>query len=169
MKLVAEFLRKLSTEDGDLEITFKVSNWNYKSFCNDLKKQAYTLDVKPVRSKRSLNQNAYFWALVNEIDETINGHRKNNHELYCQLLEMADVKYEYVQIVEDALPMIKEHFRAVKVMKHKQENGNECVVCKCFYGSSNFDKEEMSRLIEVTLDYAAQSGVDTTFYKEMLL
>lgn len=169
MKLVAEFLRKLATEEGDLEITFKVSNWNYKVFCNDLQKIAYTLDVKPVRSKRSLNQNAYFWALVNEIDEHINGHRKNNQELYCQLLEMADVKFEYVQIVTEALPMIREHFRAVKVVKHKQENGNECLVCKCFYGSSNFDKEEMSRLIDVTLDYASKVGVDTTFYKQMLL
>lgn len=169
MKLVAEFLRKLVTEEGDLEITFRVSNWNYKRFCNDLQKIAYTLDIKQVKSKRSLNQNAYFWALVNEIDEKINGYRKNNHDLYCQLLEMANVKFEYVQIVADALPMIKDHFRAVKIVKHKQENGNECLVCKCFYGSSNFDKEEMSRLIDVTLDYAAEVGVDTTFYKQMLL
>lgn len=81
MKLVAEFLRKLSTEDGDLEITFKVSNWNYKSFCNDLKKIAYTLEVKPVRSKRSLNQNAYFWSLVNEIDEEIERSQKEQSRI----------------------------------------------------------------------------------------
>lgn len=168
MKLVAEFLRKLSTEEGEMEITFLVSNWNYKRFCNDLEKKAYTLDIKAIRSKRTLNQNAYFWALVNEIDESLNGHRKNNDELYAQLLEMADAKYEYIQIVDTALPMLKENFRAVKVMKHKQENGNDCVVCKCFYGSSNFDKEEMNKLIDVTLDYASQLGIDTTFYKEML-
>lgn len=169
MKLVVEFLRKLVTEDGDLEITFRVSNWNYKRFCNDLQKIAYTLDIKRVKSKRSLNQNSYFWALVNEIDYKINGHRKNNDELYCQLLEMAEIKFEYVQILAEALPMIKENFRAVKVVKHKQVNGKEYLVCKCFYGSSNFDKEEMSRLIDVTLDYAAEAGVDTTFYKQMLL
>lgn len=169
MKLVAEFLRKLATEEGDLEITFRVSNWNYKSFCNDLKKIAYTLEVKPVRSKRSLNQNAYFWSLVNEIDEKLNGHRKNNQELYCQLLEMADIKYEVIQFIAEALPLIKDQFRAVKVIEHRQIKNNDCIVAKCFYGSSNFDKEEMSRLIDVALDYAAQSGVDTIFYKQMLL
>lgn len=82
---------------------------------------------------------------------------------------MADIKYEVIQFIAEALPLIKDQFRAVKVIEHRQIKNNDCIVAKCFYGSSNFDKEEMSRLIDVALDYAAQSGVDTTFYKQMLL
>ena len=169
MKLVGQFVRKLRNEEGEMEVTFNISNWNFIRCCNDLEKQKYySLDIKQIKDKRSLNQNSYFWALVNEIDEKQNGHRKNNNELYCQLLEMADAKSEIIQCVAEALPMIREQFRAVKVLEHRTGKKGDTVILRCFYGSSKFDKEEMKRLIDVTIDYANELGIDTTYYREIL-
>lgn len=168
MKIVADYARKLKNDDGDLEITFIVKGWNYKNFCNDLEKDTYTLEIKKVKSKRSVNQNKTFWKLVNEIDEKINGHKKNNIDLYVQLLEMAECKYEDIMIIERAIPMLKEQFRACKVMGKVSTTNGVMSRVRCFYGSSNFDTKEMYNLIQVTLDYASEVGLDTEFYRDIL-
>ena len=81
---------------------------------------------------------------------------------------MADIKYTYLQVLEDALELVKRNFRACKVIEHRIVNGKDTVMVKVWDGQSNFNKEEMSALIEVTLDYAEQVGVPTTFYREVL-
>ena len=40
--------------------------------------------------------------------------------------------------------------------------------CKVFIGSSKMNKEEMGQLIDKTLWYAEQLGIDTIYYRDML-
>ena len=61
-KIVANYLRKAINEDGNLEVTFEVSNYHYKRYCQDLQKKPYTLEIAEVKNKRSINQNNYLWA-----------------------------------------------------------------------------------------------------------
>lgn len=90
MKFIGTYKRKVTDEDGNLEITFALSGYDYKQQCNELEKDTkYKLEIGKFKEKRSLNQNAYFWKLVDEIDIKINGHRKDKDNLYIQLLEMA--------------------------------------------------------------------------------
>lgn len=169
MKLVGIYKRKVTDEDNNLEVTFSFKDFNYKRYCEDLEKEnTYTLEIKKLKSKRSLNQNNYFWKLIDEINKKQNGFKKDNWALYLQLLEMADIKYTYLQVLEDALDLVKRNFRACKVIEHRIVNGKDTVMVKVWDGQSNFNKEEMSALIEVTLDYAEQVGVPTTFYREVL-
>lgn len=42
-KIVANYLRKVTNEDGNLEVTFEVSNYNYKRYCQGLEKRRIAL------------------------------------------------------------------------------------------------------------------------------
>ena len=53
-KIVANYLRKAINEDGNLEVTFEVSNYHYKRYCQDLQKKPYTLEIAEVKNKRKM-------------------------------------------------------------------------------------------------------------------
>lgn len=42
-KIVANYLRKAINEDGNLEVTFEVSNYHYKRYCQELQKKSVQL------------------------------------------------------------------------------------------------------------------------------
>ncbi|RHN01503.1 hypothetical protein [Dielma fastidiosa] len=169
MKFIGTYKRKVTDEDGNLEITFALSGYDYKQQCNELEKDTkYKLEIGKFKEKRSLNQNAYFWKLVDEIDIKINGHRKDKDNLYIQLLEMADIKSTYLQVLEEALEIVTNNFRTYKIIEHRTVNGKDTVMIKVWDGQSKFNTAEMAALIDVTLDYAEQVGVPTAFYREVL-
>lgn len=167
-KIIADYARKVTNEDGDLEITFVVKNWNYKKYCQTLEKKPYALELAEVRSKRSINQNNYLWALIGEINQAESGGRDDDWDIYCALLEKANAKYIYMDVLTEAVETLKEHFRALHVMKTHENGNKQFSVCKCYLGSSKMNKEEMGQLIEATLDHASQIGLDIEFYKDVL-
>ena len=168
-KIVANYLRKVTNEDGNLEVTFEVSNYNYKLYCQGLEKKAYSLEIAEVKSKRSINQNNYLWALIHDIAQHPNASSEDEWEIYCILLSMADAKYEYITCLAEALETLKQEVRALQVLGYEQrENGTKWARCKVFIGSSKMNKEEMGQLIDKTLWYAEQLGIDTIYYRDML-
>ena len=82
---------------------------------------------------------------------------------------MADAKYEYITCLAEALETLKQEVRALQVLGYEQrENGTKWARCKVFIGSSKMNKEEMGQLIDKTLWYAEQLGIDTIYYRDML-
>ena len=169
MNLIGIYKRKAYNENDNLELTFELSGYDYKTQSQELEKDMkYKLEINKFKSKRSLSQNAYFWKLVDEIDIKINGHRKDKDNLYIQLLEMADIKSTYLQVLEAALEIVTNNFRTYKIIEHRTVNGKDTVMVKVWDGQSKFNTTEMAALINVTLDYAEQVGVPTAFYREVL-
>lgn len=169
-KIIAEFLRRATLDDGSMEITFKVNNWNYKQFISQLEQKQYAIEFNEIKNARTLQQNKYLWALIHEIDEKENGHLKNEMETYCALLELANAKYEYIRVLSHAVDTLRSTtgIRALRVARVVEENGKEFADCKVYIGSSKFDTKEMAQLIDTTLDYAEQIGISTKFYRDVL-
>lgn len=169
-KLIAEFVRRAMLEDGSMEITFKVNNWNYIKMCNELEEKEYTIEINDLKNKRTIQQNRYLWALIHEIAEKEDGHLKDELDTYCALLERANAKYEYIRVLDSAVDVLRSTvgIRALHVVRRVEENGKIFADCKIYVGSSKFDTNEMAQLIDVTIDYAEQIYIDTSFYKEVL-
>lgn len=168
-KIVGNYLRKVVNEDGNLEITFEISNYNYKKYCHALEKKSYSIEINEVKSKRSINQNNYMWALIHEIVQHPNASSNDEWEMYCILLSMANAKSTYVAVLEEALEMLKKEVRALQVVGYEtRENGTKWARCRVFLGSSKMNKEEMGKLIDTIIQYAENLGIDTYFYKEVL-
>lgn len=168
-KIIGTYLRKVTNEAGNLEITFEVNNYNYKRYCDGLDKKPYSLEINEIKSKRSINQNNYLWALVHEIAKHPNASSNNDWDMYCILLSLADAKYAYVTCLADAIETLKQEVRALQVLGYEtRSNGTKWAQCKVFIGSSKMSKDEMCKLIDKTLWYAEQLGIDTTYYHDVL-
>ena len=120
----------------------------------------YMITIEPKKKKRSLDQNKYFWALVGEIAKKENGDLKDVDTLYTHLLEMSGAKYETLIIKHEALDRFKGLVRHVRVMKQQIVNHELYDTVYAFYGSSTFNTSEMTQLIDTTLNYAYEAGVE---------
>ncbi len=106
----------------------------------------YTVDLKPYRSCRSLEQNSKLWATIQEL-ANITGN--DSMDIYIAALENADAKYEWIAALESAEDDLKRVFRAIKPYGVlTTENGTQLIRYKCWIGSSKYNTEEMCKLID---------------------
>lgn len=125
----------------------------------DINKE-YILELKEVRSKRTLKQNKMLWSLIHQIA----GHKDMNQddvEIYISALEDANAKYIYLLGEREVEDELKKNFRAVKVVRPTFENGKEFIVYKCFIGSSKMDTKEMKKLLDIIISWAEELGIET--------
>lgn len=117
----------------------------------------YTLEIKPYKSSRSLEQNALLWGLIQQIsDETGN----EPMDIYIAALESADAKYDYLQGTEEVEDSLRKVFRAVKPLNSfVNEKGNNIVTYKVWYGSSKYDVSQMTKLIDYVMNAASELGI----------
>lgn len=166
-KLIAEFVRKSRNEEGNLEITFEIKEPIYESYAQNVIKGAYSVIIDSVRHLRTNEQNRLMWALIKDICKDDNAPTTDTWEMYCELLRRAKAKYTYVSVIKDGVDSLAQAHgvRAVQPLgSETRENGNQFVNCRLFLGSSQMDTKEMGALIDCTLDYAENLGINTQYY-----
>lgn len=123
----------------------------------------YTAKVSKTRQKRSLDANAYFWALVDKLAEATG---VDVREVYRNLVRDVGGNSYIVPVKEIAA----DHFIGIW-----EQNGlgwvcdklGACrntpgyVNVKCYYGSSAYDTAQMSRLIDLAVQECWQQDIET--------
>ncbi len=171
MKFIGHFKDFQQGFKGDKQIVFTVDNYVDKALLDNLKSDlSYSIEVKEVKSKRSSQQNKYFWALVHEINLALNDRPIDDMDIYIMLLEKANVKFEYIACTKGAEQGLKKAFRAVIEVKEttfKDNQGKNLIMYKCFLGSSKMDVKEFNILIDTALDVASELGLDIVYWNEV--
>lgn len=163
MKIVGKFLKRVTNEEGNVELTLLIENYRNREIIKDLEKDKdYRITFNIVKSKRSIEQNNLMWAIIHEIAVARGGERAGNDDwdIYLEALERAGAKYEYIAVLPQAEKLLKETYRAVKRMNSFEMNGTTFNSYKVYYGSSKMDTKEMSILMETVLDMAAENGIE---------
>lgn len=164
MNFKAKYLRKNTNEEGKVEVTFELNSFLDAQVIGQMEKNSlYRFKFDEIKSKRSINQNNMMWNLIHEISVARNSDLATSEDdwaVYLEALERAQAKFEYIAIKPEALPMLKQAFRAVKELnRFTTEKGVEMAQCKVYYGSSKMDVKEMGKLIDVVLAMASEEGV----------
>ena len=117
----------------------------------------YEIDLRPYKSKRSLEQNNLLWGIIQTIsDKTGN----DPMDIYIDALKKAGAKFEILAILPKAEDMLRKQFRAVKpIGTITTDDGIEMLQFMCFYGSSTFNSKEMTVLIDKVLQIADEMGI----------
>ena len=122
--------------------------------------KTYVLELKEIRSKRTLKQNKMMWALIRKI-ASHEDMQQEPEEIYVSALEEANLRSTYLLAPEEAEDELRKNFRAVKVVRPEQFKGREMIVYKCFLGSSKLNTKEMKQLIEIIKYWAEDLGIET--------
>lgn len=132
----------------------------------------YRVSIKEWRESRSARQNRLLWAIIRDIDLIQSGRSTEESiaEVYKKLIKEARIQTVFFQTIEKSREALDKTFRVVEERERRiSENGAETVVYECYWGSSHFDTEEMSRFIEATLDMAEKAGINTLKYSDLSL
>lgn len=161
MNFTANYVKKVTNEDGNTEITFVINNYRDREIIKGLEKDAlYRISCNVAKSKRTIEQNKLMWALIHEINVARGTERSTDDwDIYIEALERAGAKYEYIAGLPGTEELLKEQFRAIKKMNSFEHNGRTFDSYKVFYGSSKMDTKEMTMLLETVLDMAAELDI----------
>lgn len=169
MKVSGTLKRFMTDEEGNTEVTFSINNPFYTHHVKELEKEKkYTIEIKDIKSKRSIEQNRLMWALIGEIDKEINGRYKEPWDVYLMALERAGAKYSDIIISEEAVSTFTDKFRACKELNSIVDEGVTFKTIRCFHGSSTMNTKEMTELIETILDIAAEIGLNISTWRSEL-
>lgn len=158
-QLTATRVRRSQDRDGNLTITLELSKadwWKARRFLEEMAAQPRPLEVtfREPKSKRTLDQNAYFWALVGEIARVLNA---DNYSVYLALLESYTTPIWLVMPVAAREQLLKEPFRVINIQAEQED---DTATALCWYSSKYLDTAEFSRLLDATLEEARQVGID---------
>lgn len=168
MKALAKYERKSINENGDLEVTFSISNYLSKRESELLKKgQLYSLDIEEKKERKTLQQNRYFWKLCSLIAQKMNKDT-DAMEVYCNALVNASIKFDYIMGLPEAEKILKKYYRVVRIVDTREYNGKEMNVYQIFTGSSKFNKEEEGKIIDYVLDLATKLDINIDYWEEVL-
>lgn len=121
----------------------------------------YTLKIEPTKRKRSLDANAYFWALCKELAVKLG---ISYMEVYRNYVRDYGV-FNIVPIPEKAVDRWIENWGKngrgwiCESIGKSKITGYENI--ECYYGSSVYDTKEMSRLIDAIVEDCKAQGIET--------
>ena len=118
----------------------------------------YVVEIKEVKSKRSLEQNKMLWQLIHAIAKETH---QDDMEVYCACLERADALSDYVITATLTEEELRKHFRGVRFVRTTEVKGNEFNVYKVYLGSSKMNTKEMTELLDITLQICGELGIPT--------
>ena len=164
MKILAKEL-KCSVQIARAQISFDCSP-KAKQTLERLKQGEYVVTIEKARNTRTLNQNAFIWAIIGEICEVENGARRTEDEerIYTHILTDAGAACTYLQCIPEAIKELKQYYRVVEPVERR---GNS-VICKCYKGISDMDTAQASKVVEAAQKYAEMVGIDTDAYERII-
>ena len=163
MKIVAKYLGHLYDSKHNAELRLRIDNYRHTQYLDELdREKEYQVEIKEVKSKRSLEQNRFLWKLLSELEKAS---KIDIMIWYANILEETNCKYTHLMGLEGIDEQLLNAFRAVRKLGKREVNGKEVMVYRCYYGSSHYTVKEMTELIEVVLRWCAEYNIDTELYK----
>lgn len=170
MHTIGRYYGAQRTLDGALTIAFEVDDDDEMlAKLEEHKDRELVIDTKLYRKGRSLNANAYFWKLCDEIAKVLGSDKDT---IYLMELEKYGV-FSDMEVIAEAADIVAAHFRHVSELYRydtvRADTGETraMVALRCYTGSHEYDTKEMSDLINGTVNDAKDLGIDTWTREEI--
>lgn len=142
-----------------------------KQFCESQEPgKRYTAEFKERRKKRSLDANAYCWVLIGQLASKL---RITPLEVYWEAIRAIGGNYYVTPIKNEAVAHYKRIWEShgigwiCKEMGDSKLDGYTNVIS--YYGSSEYDTRQMSRLIDLIVTECKEQGIETAAPREIAL
>ena len=118
-------------------------------------------ELKKTRKKRSLDANGMAWALIHDIAGVMG---EAPEQVYRDAVRNVGGVSEVICIQKKAVEMWKKLFIGDHIGRQITEQPSKipgCVTLICTYGSSDYDVQQMSQLIDSLIQDARALGIET--------
>lgn len=154
---------------GKLLVTFEFNERNSAMEMVDKLKGQEKLNIKvgKFKQKRSLDANAYCWTLIGKIAEKTN---VSKEEVYREAIRGIGGNYDIVCIKEEAAESLRSAWSKNGIGWQSETMPSKldgCTNVMLYYGSSTYDSEQMSRLIENIIQDCKALGIETKSQEEI--
>lgn len=132
-----------------------------KQFVANKKEKPYQVQITEYSEKRSLDANAYFWQLVGKLAEALD---ITKEEIYLQYIKDYGIYKDFTLTESEA--------KTFRVAWQNMGTGwpteqvdydptGDSVVIRAYYGSSQYNTKQMSRLIDAVVQDCKGQGIET--------
>lgn len=122
--------------------------------------RVYDCEIKEHREKRSLDANALYWEMCGRLARSLN---KPPNEVYMQhIKDMGN--YEVLCVLNSAVGDFSKHWCSNHIGRFVEKRASKisgCTTLLAYYGSSDFDKAQMSRLIDNCIQDCKALDIET--------
>lgn len=129
----------------------------------------YVLEIKEQKKKRSLDANAYCWALLGELSKVL---KIPSIELYKHFIRQIG-SFTIVPIKTQAVAKFGELWNSHGMGWLVDDLGESKIQgyhnLKCYHGSSSYDSKEMAILIDEIVEVCKENGIETASGAELAL
>lgn len=137
-----------------------------KKFVGEMKQRKYVAEIKEYREKRSLDANAYCWVLLGKLAAKLSTPKVpvTPEQVYRQAIRDVGDNYEVTPIRDEALDRWKQIWQSNGIGWICEEFPSKIegyTNVRNFYGSSVYDKAQMSRLIDIIVEECKLQGIET--------
>lgn len=151
-------------QTGQYNITFTI---NEQSVVNEIEhiKDCEKLNIKAVkfRQKRSLDANGLLWVCLQAIATAL---RSDKWSIYLQMLKRYG-KYTYICVKPSVVEAVKAQWRETEELGEVQINGQAAIQLLCYFGSSTYNTQEFSVLLDGVISEMKEMGLDTPTSEDM--
>lgn len=155
-------LLSLSVQDGRQQITLELLDRDFSAAFQELASRPVEVEIKPLRKRRSLDANAYFWVLAGKLAASLG---IAPEEVYRAYIPQIGGNYEVVTVAEDGAETLREHWEShgkgwlTEPLPPPPEPGWSTLLLYC--GSSVYDTAQMTRLIDLAVQDCKENGIET--------
>lgn len=133
-----------------------------KLMADELREGAISLDCKKWRQKRSYDANAYLWVLIDKIAQKT---RQKPADVYRHAIKDIAGNSTIVCVQDKAKEILMQQWQAKGLGWQVDDMGGSklegCSVLRLYYGSSVYDTQQMSALLDSVIDDAKELGIET--------
>lgn len=140
-----------------------------RRFALDMKPgKLHTAELKPFREKRSLDANAMYWQFCGQLARALGIRAEEVYRRHIAGLEVYDV----LCVQTDALDAFTRRWCSGHLGRQVETRVSKlpgCTTVLAYYGSSDFSRAEMSRLIDACMEDCRAVGIETLSDRERSL
>lgn len=137
-------ISNIKSENKQLVVSLATYNLSIEEKLQSLINKELAITIKRKSKKRSLDANSYAWLLMEEIGKATN---KSKDEVYLDMLGKYGV-FTHIIVKPNVVERIEEEWRLVRNLGEVMINGKSGIQLQCYFGSSTYTTEEMSRFID---------------------
>lgn len=153
-------------KDGTQRITLSVTD-DFSQAFDEMKDGPVNVEIKKYRRKRSLDANAYAWELIGKLAGAMG---LSSVEVYQELIRSIGGVSEVVCVRDKAVYRLREgwkHNGIGWISETMPSRIDGCTNVVLYYGSSTYDTEQMSRLIDAAVEACKVYGIPTKSEAEL--